>query len=86
MATVMWVDAGDDDDVEAAAEAEAVVVAAGAELAGAELAGAELLELLLVTEQPASASAATAASGRMRRGPRPADVIFLDISSSLGRD
>jgi hypothetical protein len=77
MATVIGVladdeDAGDEDAAEADDEA------------GAEL--AELAELLdeLLTEQPASASAATAASSRVRRGHRPANVTILDIWSSFG--
>jgi len=73
MATVMCVDASDEEEGDAAET---------------ELAGAVVLDELLVTEQPASASAATAASGRVRLDHRLADeiVIFPDISSSFGRD
>jgi hypothetical protein len=71
MATVMCVEASDDADADVETDA------------AAEAAGAELLDELLVTEQPASARAATAASGRTRRGTRPADVIFPDIPFSL---
>lgn len=66
MATVILVPAGVDD-----AEDDAEVDEEDAE-------PGELAELLL-TEHPASASAATAANGRVRRGHRPANVTFLDI-------
>jgi hypothetical protein len=81
IATVMCVDASDEDEAEADDEA-------GVEAAGAELAGAGVLDELLVTEQPASASAATAASGRVRLDHRLAGeiMIFTDISSSFGRN
>jgi hypothetical protein len=68
MATVMCVLAAEaDDEDDAAAEDDA----------GTEL--AELLDEPLLTEQPASASAATAASGRVPREHHLANDTFLDI-------
>jgi hypothetical protein len=52
------------------------------DVAVAELA-ALLDELLLLTEQPASASAVTAASGRARSGRRLADDGIADMLSPL---
>jgi hypothetical protein len=80
IATVMWVDASDeegeeDDDAEAEVEADA-----DDEEAGAEVAGAVVLDELLVTEQAASASTAgtaTTASGRVRLDLRLAGVIVI---------
>jgi hypothetical protein len=79
MATVMCVLADEEDAGEAELDDEADDEAAGAELA-------ELLDEPLLTEQPASASAATAASGRVRRGHRPANATILDIQSSFGHN
>jgi hypothetical protein len=76
MATVMGALAADDED-DAAADEAGAEDAAGAELA-------ELLDEPLLTEQPASASAATAASGRAPREHLFINAIFLDISSSFG--
>jgi len=71
MATVMCVLAAEADDADDADDA-----AAGDD-AGTEL--AELLDEPLLTEQPASASAATAASGRVPREHHLANDTFLDI-------
>jgi hypothetical protein len=73
MATVMFLLAAEADDAGDAAPDDA----AAEDDAGAELAG--LLDEPLLTEQPASASAATTASGRV-----PANETFLDIYSSFG--
>jgi hypothetical protein len=90
IATVMWVDASDEEEEEEEEDAEAEAEADDEE-AGAELAGAVVLDELLVTEQAASASTAgtaTTASGRVRLDQRLTGVIviFGDISSSFGRD
>jgi hypothetical protein len=76
MATVMGCVLADDAGDGAPDDAAAAEDDAGAELA-------ELLDEPLLTEQPASASAATAASGRVLREHHPANETFLDIYSSF---
>jgi hypothetical protein len=81
MATVMGVLEVDEDDEDGAAADDDVAGDEAADDAGAEL--AELLDEPLLTEQPASASAATAASGKVPWAHRLANETFLDILSSF---